>query len=77
MDLSRIRDAWPILEAEKTRLLREMSVAESLRVYAMLYEAFAGRLGAEEEKYREEREAAVLDRQRKLVRLATWLGSPS
>ena len=71
-DLSTIRDAWPAMDAEETRLLRQMSVTESLRLFSMLYEAFAPRF-REEAGYLQEREAAAVDLRRKMVRLAQQL----
>lgn len=72
-DLSTLRTRWTEIEAEETRLLREMTIAESLQIYAMLYEAYAPRFRAEEQEYLAEREAALIERQRRLVRLAQWL----
>jgi hypothetical protein len=43
-DLSTLRTRWTEIEAEETRLLREMTVAESLHQFAILYEAYAPRL---------------------------------
>jgi hypothetical protein len=40
-DLGTLRTRWAKIEVEETRLLREMTVAESLRQFAMLYEAYA------------------------------------
>ena len=72
-DLSTLRTRWTEIEAEETRLLREMTIAEGLRIYAMPYDAFASRFRAEEQAYRDEREAMLTERQRRLGRLAQWL----
>ncbi|MBI5567901.1 MAG: hypothetical protein HY870_23595 [Chloroflexi bacterium] len=71
-DLSTLRTRWTEIEAEETRLLREMTIAEKLRQFALLYEAYAPRL-REDAAYQAEREAALIERQRRLVRLAQWL----
>jgi hypothetical protein len=70
-DLSTLRTRWAEIEAEETRLLREMTVAESLRQFAMLYDAYAPRL-SNDAAYQAEREAALIERQRRLQRLARW-----
>lgn len=75
-DLSTLRTRWAAIEAEETRLLREMTVAERLRAFAMLYDAFTARFRADS-TYRAEREAALIERQRRLVRLAQWLETHS
>ena len=75
-DLSTLRTRWSEIEAEETRLLRAMTVAERLHAFAMLYDAYAPRL-SEDAAYQAEREAALIERQRRLVRLAQWLKTHS
>lgn len=75
-DLSTLRTRWTEIEAEETRLLHEMTIAERLRAFAMLYDAFAPRL-TKDAAYQAEREAALVERQRRLVRLAQWLKTHS
>ncbi len=75
-DLSTLRTRWTEIEAEETRLLREMTIAERLRAFAMLYDAFTARFRADP-TYWAEREAALIERQRRLVRLAQWLKTHS
>jgi hypothetical protein len=70
-DLSTLRTRWAEIEAEETRLLREMTVAESLRQFALLYDAYAPRW-REDLAYQAEREAALIEQQRRLQRLAQW-----
>ena len=73
-DLSAIRRRkWDEIEAEETRLLREMTVAESVKAFAMLYDAYAPIFRAEEPIYLAEREAALIEQQRRLARLESWL----
>jgi hypothetical protein len=71
-DLSTLRTRWTDIEPEETRLLREMTVAESLRQFALLYEAYAPQL-ANDIDYQAEHEAALIEQQRRLQRLAQWL----
>ena len=72
--LSTLRTRWPEIEAEETRLLRELTVAESLRQFALLYETYAGGLN-EDASYQAEREAALIEQQRRLQCLAQWLAA--
>ena len=73
-DLSTLRTRWAEIEAEEARLLRELTVAESLQQFAVLYEAYAPRL-TEDAAYQAEREAAQIEQQRRLQRLAQWLSA--
>ena len=73
-DLSTLRTRWAEIEAEEARLLRELTVAESLQQFAVLYEACAPRL-TEDAAYQAEREAALIEQQRRLQRLAQWLSA--
>jgi hypothetical protein len=72
-DLSTLRSRWTEIEKEETRLLRKMTIAESLRAFAMLYEAFAARFREDELAYQAEREAALIEQQCRLRRLADWI----
>jgi len=71
-DLSTLRTRWAEIEEEETRLLREMSIEEGLRLYALLYDAYAPRFRAEEAEHLVKREAELIERQRRLVKLAQW-----
>lgn len=71
-DLRILRDKWTKIEAEETQLLRQLTVAESLHEARVLYDAYAARL-SENPLELNEREIALIDRQRRLVRLAEWL----
>ena len=73
-DLSTLRTRWTEIEAEETRLLRQMTVAERLRAFSMLYDTFAARL-SKDTAYQAEREAALIEQQRRLQRLAQWLAA--
>ena len=72
-DLRVLRRTRDDVDAVETRLLRSMTIADGLRIFALLYEAYAPRLRAEEPDYLVEREAALIERQRRLLRLAEWL----
>ena len=74
-DGSTWQEHWREIEAEEVRLLRDMSVSEGLRTFAILWDAFRSRFQAEEEGYLREREAALIERQQRLVRLAEWLAA--
>jgi hypothetical protein len=71
-DLSFVRTKWAEVEAEETRLLRAMTIAEGVAAFTMLYAAYAPRL-SEDAVYLCEHEAALIEQQRRLVRLAEWL----
>jgi len=69
-DLSRVRDGWDEVEAEETRLLRQMTVQESLRHLLALQRAFEPQLQQTEELFRAERLAYLEELQRRLAALA-------
>ena len=72
-DLSTLRNGWDEIEVEETLQLREMTIAESLHIFSVLYESFKARFLAEESTYLIEREADLIEQHRRLVRLAEWL----
>ncbi len=65
-DLSRVRDGWQEIEAEETRLLRQMTVQESLRQLLALQRAFEPYLQQTEALFRAERMAYLEELQRRL-----------
>lgn len=67
--LSHIRDGWEAIEAEETRLLQEMSAAESLRHFLALQQEFAGWLEETEPLFREERNEAMIQLQARLAKM--------
>ncbi len=73
-NLSALRTRWAEIEAEEARLLRELTVAEGLRQFALLYEVYAPRL-SKDAAYQAEREAALIEQQRRLQRLSQWLAT--
>ena len=72
MNLNRVRDGWDEVEAEETRLLRQMTVQESLRHYLALQQAFEPQLQQTEELFRAERLAYLEELQRRLAALDGW-----
>jgi hypothetical protein len=70
--LSTLRTKWAEVEAEETRLLRKMTVSDGLQELTMLYAAYGSDLQADVVE-QAERTAALLERQRRLTQLATWL----
>ncbi len=73
-DLNTLRTRWPAVEADETRLLRAMTIIESVHAFALLYDAFAPYFQAET-AYQITREAALIEQQRRLQRLAQWLAA--
>jgi hypothetical protein len=71
-DLRILRDKWAEIEAEETRLLRRMTVTESLHEARVLYDAYAAQ-PAEDSAEQTDHESAIIARQDRLVRLAKWL----
>ena len=68
--LSRVRDGWDEIEAEETRLLRQMTVQESLCHLLALQRAFESQLRQTEPLFRAERLAYLEELQRRLSTLA-------
>lgn len=68
-DLSRVRDGWREVEAEKTRLLTQMSIQDSLRHLLALQRAFEPHLRQTEPLFRADRLAYLEDLQRRLAQL--------
>ena len=67
--LGRVRDGWDEVEAEETRLLRQMTVQEGLRHLLALQRAFEPQLQQTEELFRAERLAYLEELQRRLAAL--------
>ena len=70
--LRALRHDWESMAAEERRLLRRMTVQESLRQWLMLKAAFEAQLQATEALFAEERRAALAELQARLARLAEW-----
>ena len=69
-NLSQVRDGWDAIEAEETRLLRQMTVQESLRHLLALQRAFEPQLRQTEGLFRADRLAYLEELQRRLATLA-------
>jgi hypothetical protein len=69
-DLQPLREGWEFTEQEETRLLRRMTVQESLRWWAMLQAAFEPELRATQALFADERRQALAGLQERLRRLA-------
>jgi len=63
---------WDEVEAEEIRLLRQMTIAESVAHLVSLYRAFGPLLEQTEPLFRAEREAYLIELQRRLRRLEEW-----
>jgi hypothetical protein len=68
-DLSLHRYESTELQDEETRLLRLMSVEESLHVYASMQRAFEWQMQLTESLFGTERRAAMIELQARLLRL--------
>jgi hypothetical protein len=71
-DLSAVREGWDAFEKEETRLLRAMTVQESMRQLLMLQEAFEPQFRQTAALFAAERWAALAELQERLRRLAEW-----
>jgi hypothetical protein len=70
--LSALREGWEMVEAEETRLLRGMTIQESIRVWLMLQRSFEAQLQQTAALFGPERQAALAQFQARLLRLAEW-----
>jgi|YNPNPStandDraft_1061719.scaffolds.fasta_scaffold106174_1 hypothetical protein len=70
--LKTLREGWEGVEQEAIRLLRRMTIQESLRQWAMLQDAFEPQLQATQALFAEERRQALAELQARLRRLAEW-----
>ncbi len=68
-DLGQIRQGWDEIEQMEVRLLRQMTVQESLQQYLALQRAFEPQLRATEHLFRAERLAHLRNLQRRLLSL--------
>jgi len=68
-NLSRLRDNWDEVQAEETRLLRRLTVKESLNHLLSLQSAFEPELQRTESLFRADRLAYLEDLQYRLSRL--------
>lgn len=73
-DLSTVQDGWEEIEAEETRLLRQLTLQESIRQLVALHEEFEPLLQETEELFRADRTAYLAELQERLQRLERWRG---
>ncbi|HQE92321.1 MAG TPA: hypothetical protein PLH19_06805 [Anaerolineae bacterium] len=71
-ELGTLRDGWETLEADETRLLRRLTIHESVQQWLALQRAFEAQLQETEALFGPERRAALAELQSRLRRLAEW-----
>ncbi len=71
-ELRTLREGWDTLEAEETRLLRRMTVHESIRQWLILQRTFEPQLQETAAIFGSERQTALAQLQSRLRRLAEW-----
>jgi hypothetical protein len=70
--LRAVREGWDAFEADETRLLRAMSIQESMRQLLMLQETYEPQLRQTASLFASDRRAALAELQARLHRLAEW-----
>ncbi|MBM4457910.1 MAG: hypothetical protein FJ011_09140 [Chloroflexi bacterium] len=70
--LKALREKWDAFEADETRLLRAMSIQESMRQLLMLQETYEPQLQQTASLFVSDRRAALAELQARLHRLAEW-----
>jgi len=71
-ELRILREGWDTFEEDETRLLRQMTVHESIRQWLALQRAFEHQLQETEALFGPERREALAQLQSRLRRLAEW-----
>ena len=71
-DLTRLREGWKEAEIEEVRLLRNMTIQESIGHLLSLQDAFEPNLQRSETLFRSERLATLEDLQKRLIKLENW-----
>lgn len=69
-DLTILREGWDMIEREELRLLRAMTVQESLEHWVQLQKAFEWQLQRTADLFESQRHAALVELQTRLYRLA-------
>ena len=69
-NLSKLREGWDFVEIEKTRLLQDMTIQESLQQWSQLQRAFEWQLQQTVALFEQERRNALIELQVRLQRLA-------
>lgn len=73
-NLRAVRAGWDEIEAEETRLLRDLTVDEGIRQLIALHRAFESQLQETEDFFRADRTAYLTELQGRLSQLAEWRG---
>jgi hypothetical protein len=71
-ELGTLREGWDTLEADETRLLRHLTVHESIRQWLILQRTFESQLQETATIFGSERQTALAQLQARLRRLADW-----
>ena len=71
-ELQTLREGWETLETDETRLLRRMTVHESVRQWLILQRTFEPQLQGTAAIFGSERQTALAQLQARLHRLAEW-----
>ena len=71
-ELRTLREGWDALEAEETRLLRHLTVHESVRQWLILQRTFELQLQETATIFGRERQTALAQLQARLRRLVEW-----
>ena len=71
-ELRALREGWESIEAEETRLLRALTVQDSVHQWLMLQRTFEPQLQQTTALFGPERQAALIQLQNRLHRLADW-----
>jgi len=71
-ELGTLREGWDTLEADETRLLRRLTVHESIRQWLILQQTFESQLQETATLFGSERQTALAQLQARLRRLAEW-----
>ena len=72
-DLDALREGWEEIEAEETHLLRQMTVQEGISQLLALHRIFEPQFQQTESLFRAEREAHLMELQRRLRKLSEWM----
>jgi ABC-type uncharacterized transport system ATPase component len=66
-NLSGVRENWDLAQKQEKRLLRTMTVQESLALWGQLQRAFEWQLQQTAEIFESDRQAALVDLQKRLL----------
>ena len=71
-ELRTLREGWETIEVDETRLLRSMTTQESIRQWLVLQRSFETQLQQTAAIFGPERQAALVQLQARLRRIAEW-----